>query len=176
MKTKLYSCVLLICLLTTPALAQTVSCDASPGFADFDFWVGDWDVYDTSNMLVGTNSIEKKENGCLLMETWAGAGGSTGISLNYFNPVTERWQQLWVSAGAYAIDIEGGLLDGSMVLSGKLWNYQGPTYDFRGTWTPNADGSVRQFFEQFNTQTGAIRVKRFYTLAVYEIICLPGQG
>lgn len=150
MKSLFYFYFLLCLVLTKSALAQTVSCVSDTGFSDFDFWVGEWDVYDTSNNLVGSNSIKKMESDCLLMEFWTGAGGSTGISLNYFNPITSQWRQLWVSAGAYAIDIAGGLEGPSMILSGTLWNYQGPSYAFRGSWTPNDDGSVRQFFEQYN--------------------------
>ena len=51
----------------------------------------------------------------------------------------------------YVIDIEGGLVDGSMVLEGHITDYgEKISHDFRGTWTPNADGTVRQFFEQFS--------------------------
>jgi hypothetical protein len=52
-----------------------------------------------------------------------------------------------VSSNGVVIDIEGGLRDGSMILSGRLTNPAGESRPFRGTWTPNADGSVRQRFE-----------------------------
>ena len=145
-----------ICLFGVGAMesfAQSAPCTSNPHFSAFDFWVGDWDVYANGNQ-VGTNSIVKLEAGCALLETWTGAGGSTGVSLNYFNPVTQQWRQLWVSAGEYVIDITGGLVNTSIVLIGERYNYgSGETFAFRGTWTPNADGSVRQFFEQVNPQT-----------------------
>ncbi len=149
--------VLLSSLFINPVLAQNQSCTSEEGFSAFDFWVGKWDVYvnnsNNSNQ-VGTNTIEKLEGGCALMETWTGAGGSSGISLNYYNSVRDEWRQLWVSAGEYAIDIVGGLTDGSMVLLGEIYNYgNNETFDFRGTWTPNGDGSVRQFFEQYSAET-----------------------
>ncbi len=157
MKTITILIILLGSLFINPVLAQNQSCTSDEGFSAFDFWVGDWDVYvDSSNdsNLVGSNTIEKLENGCALMETWAGAGGSSGISVNYYNPVRDEWRQLWVSAGEYAIDIVGGLTDGSMVLLGEIYNYgSNETFEFRGTWTPNRDGSVRQFFEQYNDET-----------------------
>ncbi len=41
-----------------------------------------------------------------------------------------------------------------MVLLGEIYNYgSNETFEFRGTWTPNRDGSVRQFFEQYNDET-----------------------
>lgn len=136
--------------------AQQAGCDFDPGFAAFDFWVGEWDVFDNSSgNLAGSNSIRKLEQGCLVHESWTSAAGGTGTSVNYFNPVTEQWRQLWISAGRYAIDIAGNLDNGSMVLSGSIYYYSGSELPFRGTWTPADDGSVRQFFEQFNPETKA---------------------
>ncbi len=138
-------------LLPISAWSQSTGCAELPGFADFNFWVGEWEVFDnnTGNK-AGENSIQPMEAGCLLMERWTSINGGTGTSMNYFNPVTGEWRQLWVSAGRYSIDIVGGLRNGSMVLEGSIYNFGGAVWNFRGTWTPNADGSVRQFFEQFN--------------------------
>jgi hypothetical protein len=152
---KIISLLLLLNMFSVNSvIAQNQSCTSNDAFDDFDFWLGDWNVFDTAGNQVGTNKIEKLEDGCLIMETWTGAGGSTGISLNYFNPVRNEWRQLWVSAGEYAIDYAGGLVDGAMVMNGELYNYgSGETFDFRGTWSENGDGSVRQFFEQYNNET-----------------------
>lgn len=141
--------------VTLPAAAQDSGCAGIEGNSDFDFWVGERRVTNNVNgQFAGTNSITREEGGCLLMERWQGASGGTGTSMNYFNPVTREWRQLWVSAGRYAIDIVGGLVGQSMVLEGSIYNFAGAVWDFRGTWTPNQDGSVRQFFEQFNHDSG----------------------
>lgn len=132
-------------------------CQTDPGFKDFDFWVGHWSVSARSNgQHAGTNKITRMEGNCMLREEWTSAQGGTGQSMNYYNPVTGKWRQLWVSAGAggYVIDYEGSLRDGSMVMEGSISYYQqNQAFPFRGTWTPNEDGSVRQFFEQFNPDT-----------------------
>ncbi len=135
--------------------AQLVGCDELDGFADFAFWLGEWEVFDnnTGNK-AGENSIQKQERGCMILERWTSATGGTGTSLNYYNPVAREWRQLWVSEGRYSIDIVGGLQGESMVLEGSIYNFAGAVWDFRGTWTPNADGSVRQFFEQYNHDSG----------------------
>ncbi len=131
-------------------------CKTDPAFKAFDFWVGTWKVSGRQNgQYAGENTISKIEGECALLEEWSGTGGSTGKSVNYYNPVTGKWRQLWLSGGAYAIDIEGGLKDGSMVLEGTIWYYaSNQAVPFRGTWTPNEDGSVRQFFEQESAETG----------------------
>jgi len=114
---------------------------------DFDFWIGEWDVFMPDGRQAGTNRIEKGERGCLLVERWTGSLGGTGTSMNYFDPEADRWKQLWVSSDGTVIEIEGGLRGGSMVLEGSLVGASGARQPFRGTWTPNADGSVRQRFE-----------------------------
>ena len=126
-------------------------CESATGFSEFDFWLGEWDVYsnDDARQLQGSNIITKHHKNCLIMENWTSAQGGTGGSMNYFDPVEDHWRQLWV-AGGYSIDYTGGLNEsGAMLLNGKINYYNtGKSQAFRGTWTPNADGSVRQFFEQ----------------------------
>lgn len=141
---------LALLLAATPLAAQNAPptpCQAGGHFDDFDFWVGEWDVFVANGNRAGANVIEAIEQDCLLVESWTGAGGGTGTSVNFYDPGREAWRQLWVSSNGVVIDIEGGLRDGSMVLEGTLTNPSGQTQPFRGTWTPNADGSVRQHFE-----------------------------
>lgn len=123
-------------------------------YQQFDFWVGDWSVAATNRQFAGNNSITREEGGCLLLEKWTSANGTTGQSYNYYNPETDKWRQVWVSAGAL-IDYEGGLTDtGSMKLTGTI-TYHGSAQSapFTGEWTPNDDGSVTQHFEQYNSET-----------------------
>ena len=47
-------------------------------YKQFDFWEGDWTVYDTTGTEVGKNTIVKLEDNCILNEHWRGAGGTTG--------------------------------------------------------------------------------------------------
>ena len=130
-------------------------CTTMDGFNDFDFWLGDWKVYsnDEARTFQGNNRISKQHQNCLIMENWTSAQGGEGSSMNYFDPVESQWRQLWV-AGGYSIDYTGGLDDsGAMVLTGKINYYrQNTSFPFRGRWTPNEDGSVRQFFEQYDPE------------------------
>lgn len=122
-------------------------CEGGGDYDAFDFWVGEWDVFTPDGKKAGTNRIEETEGGCILLESWTGAGGGTGTSINYFDPAANEWNQLWVSPNGVVIRIAGGLREGSMVLAGELIGPKGKSQPFRGTWTPNSDGSVRQFFE-----------------------------
>ncbi len=142
---------------TVPAEDKRPICERDAHFSDFDFWVGEWSVTGRAQgKFAGTNRIEKVEADCALIETWSGQGGSSGRSINYYNPVKKEWRQVWVSGGGYSIDIVGGLKDGSMVLEGEIYYYNRDAgVPFRGTWTPNEDGTVRQYFQQFNAEKDA---------------------
>lgn len=157
MKTGLVAAALSV--LASAAAAQVTAPPPAPppctggAFDDFDFWVGEWEVMGPKGKIAGTNSIRKEENGCLLVERWTSASGITGQSYNFVDLATGKWRQVWVSAGA-TIDYSGGLDGkGRMVLEGVIGYPPGATpasAKFRGTWTPNRDGSVKQHFEQFD--------------------------
>jgi len=153
---RIQSAVLLLALLVSHAAeAQQIGCTEAE-YRAFDFWLGEWEVTDSaSGNLAGTNTIVSMEGGCMLLESWEGAGGSTGTSVNYYNPIEQQWRQLWISQGRYSIDISGGLVDQAMQLVGTIYPFSGAAARFRGSWTPNADGSVRQFFEQYNEETSS---------------------
>ena len=43
-----------------------------------------------------------------------------GMSMNYYDSLTEKWRQVWIASN-YSIDIGGGLNEvGAMVLEGQL--------------------------------------------------------
>ena len=135
-------------LLPIAAAAVEPPCGA-PEFRQFDFWLGQWEVRLVDDSLAGSNSIERGQRGCVLVENWTGAQGGTGTSLNFYSSVADRWHQVWVSPGAI-IDISGGLQEADMVLEGSITytGVQHATYPFRGTWSPLPDGRVRQYFEE----------------------------
>lgn len=131
------------------ARRQRFPCDYDPHYRQFDFWIGEWEVFMADGRRAGSNSINKIESGCLLLESWKGASGGTGTSMNYYDAKQEQWVQVWVSGDATLIDIRGGLVGDSMVLVGTIQDATNPLgAPFRGTWTLMEDGRVRQFFEQ----------------------------
>ena len=144
----------------TPTRPEPV-CVNSPGFADFDFWVGEWNVFsnDEARKLQGTNSITKHYNSCLLKEDWKGSQGGGGFSINYYNSVRDEWRQVWVSDG-YSIDYTGGRNStGDMELTGLIYNYrQNTASPFRGIWTPQVDGTVIQHFDVFDESEAGWKV------------------
>jgi hypothetical protein len=123
--------------------AQNCSTDKAH---EFDFWIGEWEV-EADGSVVGTNSIKPILDGCVIQEKWAGASGSAGSSLNYFDPQKEQWEQFWVWRAGSTLYTKGHFADGKMVLVGESLNQKGETITNRITWHDNEDGTVRQVWE-----------------------------
>ena len=134
------------CAVLAPAPAQAAPCDAA-AFREFDFWLGEWNVHTPDGKLAGVNRIEREYGGCVLRERYDTGKGYRGESLNIHDATRKRWQQTWVDSGGTLLLLEGGLADGRMVLEGSTIGDDGKPVQHRITWTPNADGSVRQLWE-----------------------------
>jgi hypothetical protein len=121
---------------------------------DFDFWIGDWDVYGPLGKPAGRNTITpmfEGQSGGMLHEHWHGNGGVEGRSINAYDASRGCWHQTWMDSTGGVLLLEGGLRDGAMVLEG--W---GPGDDDdldrvdrqRITWTRDDEGAeVRQLWE-----------------------------
>jgi hypothetical protein len=128
-----------------PGLAQTVGA-CSEKSDQFNFWIGEWNVT-AGGQKAGTNSIRPILDGCVLQETWSGAGGSAGSSFNFYNPQSKKWQQFWVWRNGTTLELSGEYKDGKMTLTGTSLNRQGKKVHNRITWYDNKDGTVRQHWE-----------------------------
>jgi hypothetical protein len=151
--------------------APAFPCEDQQQFADFDFWVGSWDVHLADGTFAGSNVISREQRGCVLVENWTGAQGSTGMSINYLDKRTGKWVQIWHAASGYQIDIRGGLTPDGMRLTGNIYYISNDkTLPFRGLWTLLPDGRVRQFFEisQDDGATWAPWFEGFYSRSSEE--------
>ena len=146
------TCLVAALAIAAPAFASqvppmsTVPCSA-PVYRQFDFWVGNWVVTNPSGLQIGTNHIDKVLGGCALQEHWAGSGRSRGTSLNVYDARRHVWHQTWVDNSGELLVIEGGMKDGSMVMSGKSVSRTGKTVLNRITWTPRDANHVRQLWQ-----------------------------
>lgn len=139
----------LLCLLCAPlAFGQAPAqrpC-AQPERRQFDFWIGDWNVTDQkTGQKAGENTIVAIHDGCALQESWRGAQGGTGTSLNAF--FAGKWHQTWVDGNGLLLRLDGGLVDGRMVLEGETPARDGTRVRHRLSFEPRPDGSVRQHWE-----------------------------
>jgi hypothetical protein len=128
-----------------PAGAPAVPPCSKAEHRHFDFWIGDWDVVNPKGEPAGTNVIKPILGGCVLHESWVGKGNFTGQSFNAYDAARGRWHQTWVDRSGGVLMLDGSFENGVMTLSDKdVAGKKDANLVNEISWTPNADGSVRQ--------------------------------
>jgi hypothetical protein len=114
----------------------------------FDFWVGEWEVFDPAGRHVGQSRIELTTGGRVILENWSGDGGGAGTSINFFDARSGHWHQVWVDSQGGVLRFEGEFVDGALRYSGETPLADGTRQMERLTFTPVDGGRVHQFWEQ----------------------------
>lgn len=75
-------------------------CSAA-NYRQLDFWLGEWEVFDTNNQKAGDSKVSLILDSCVILEEWTSASITQGIryagkSFNTYNAATKQWQQTWV--------------------------------------------------------------------------------
>jgi len=142
--------IFLLPLLSMAQNNQRPRCADQPVYRQFDFWVGEWNVFATNGQQAGTSKVERLLDSCVLLENWYATRGSTGKSFNTYNALKAKWQQYWVDdSGGVTEYINGRFENGSMIMETEkipLPNQQGFRI-MRMTFTPLSKDKVRQHGE-----------------------------
>jgi hypothetical protein len=97
-----------------------------PAYRQFDFWLGDWEVRNPGDEIVGHNRIRRTAGGCGLREQWRGRSGLVGTSVNTWSVERGVWHQTWIDSAGTLLLLEGGLRDDAMVLEGTTVDHEQP--------------------------------------------------
>ena len=156
---KIVSSMCCFMMILNSGMAQNSDCACCTEMhGQFDFWVGEWDVYNKDGVYLGANHVIKLEDNCIVQENWIGGKGTTGSSYNYFNLQDSTWNQLWIDNTGSHLNLKGNLGDGIMILWG---NHQvadsGKEYRNRITWQPNKDGSVTPIWDVITTENQEVK-------------------
>jgi hypothetical protein len=127
---------------SSPSASATPAC-AAPEFRQLDFWLGKWKVIGPKGNQVGTSEITRVAEGCAIREQWTATRGTTGTSLNYYDPGDRQWHQDWVGGDGTILNLRGELKKSAMVLIGESKSSKGNLMN-RITFTPLPDNKVRQ--------------------------------
>lgn len=139
----------LLIALQTASSAPPPVCTASE-HRQFDFWVGEWDVYPTGkDKPVARSRIERLHGDCVVREHWMPFKGGGGSSLNNYDTETRQWRQTWVDSSNARVEFAGGMDGEAIVLTGFWKGVNGPGKDgtVRMRYTREAGGAVRQLGE-----------------------------
>ncbi|MGI9608678.1 MAG: DUF1579 family protein [Acidimicrobiia bacterium] len=94
-------------------MSEVVEPCADPGFLEFDFWLGEWELSwpaeqtggESGDRSGGSNVIDRLFGTCVVRESFATADDSyRGRSLSVYDLESGTWRQTWVdSSGGYLL-------------------------------------------------------------------------
>jgi len=149
--------------LLSPALAAQQAAASAPAVAtpapkpcsapenrQFDFWVGNWDVFNSQGQLEGSNDVRSILDGCVVQENWTGKGGMSGTSFNAWDAPAKKWRQSWVDNRGLVLLLDGEFRVGKMVLEGRRPGKKAGTVIDRIQWQRIGGdrNRVRQLWEE----------------------------
>ncbi|MBK8247288.1 MAG: hypothetical protein IPK85_07835 [Gemmatimonadetes bacterium] len=143
---RVVSLLALVLPLVVDAQAPTPTPCTAPAYRQLDFWIGEWRVIGPQGKHVGDNTISPQQGGCFVREQWRSSGGSNGESMNFFNPSTRSWHQVWVDNSGGVLMFTGTPETNAMVYRGQTGNgdrAQRHVLSLR----LQPDGTVRQLWE-----------------------------
>jgi hypothetical protein len=147
-----YLLILFACL-TTIQLAAQKPCSA-PAYRQFDFRIGEWDVFGKNGTKAGDSKISLILDSCIILEEWTSAGLNQGFrfagkSFNTWNRITKQWQQTWVdNTGGSTEYLEGKFDENKIIFKTKPFPFSKDTMAVRKlTFFNLSPDKVRQFAE-----------------------------
>lgn len=145
--------------ITGAAFSQADCACCTEHHKQFNFWIGEWNVYDTLGNKVGENSIVKLEDDCIVNEHWRGTQGSSGRSYNYYDPSDSTWNQVWIDNNGGNLMLKGKAEKNKMTLTSvSLKEKKINSNSNRITWTKNKNGTVTQVWEILDKDKQVIKV------------------
>ena len=125
---------ILVLVVVIPCInAQKTPCGSNPVYRQFDFWIGEWEVYGPKGNKAGESKIELILDSCIILENWKSATTTQGLlysgkSFNTYNATTKQWQQTWVdNAGGSTEYLEGHAENNKIVFQTKPFLFKKDT-------------------------------------------------
>jgi hypothetical protein len=124
--------------------------DENAKYHEFDFWIGEWEIYRTGTKdILGFSKIESIVDSFGIQETYRSAKSKyIGTSINKYNLASGQWEQYWIDNTSLTLYLKGRKVDNQMILQNKIEMEDGSFLNNRITWTDNEDGTVRQVWEK----------------------------
>jgi hypothetical protein len=123
-----------------------------PEHRQFDFWLGEWEMYDYSSgskgNLIGKNTITLLCNDYVIHEHAEMIDRTIGYAHLIYNQQDKKWHQMWVDNGGNVAWFSGGLQNGKMILSGiRPGSKPGLTAIDHVAWSVLDPNNIRQLWQ-----------------------------
>jgi len=142
----------------------------SEAFRQFDFWMGEWQVFTKDGNVAGTNTITPSLNGCVLNEHYVTPKGYEGTSVNIYDRSRNVWHQTWVDNTGLLLKLEGTRKNNTMTMTGTTFDKEGKKVSQKISWKKQKNGDVHQIWES-STDKGLHWKTVFY--GVYKKVKAP---
>ena len=80
-----------------PRAAVTSPCATDSAYQRLAFWVGDWEVVDSTGAHYATQRVRTMFDACAITAEWTGPAGDKGLSMSGFDARAGEWRQIYVS-------------------------------------------------------------------------------
>jgi hypothetical protein len=80
-----------------PRTEAAPPCAADSNFQRLAFWIGDWEVVDSTGAHYATQRVRAVLDACAITAEWASGGGYKGMGVFAFDVRTGEWRQMYVS-------------------------------------------------------------------------------
>ena len=116
---------------------QKTPCTSDAVYRQFDFWIGDWEVYAKNGKKAGDSRIELILDSCIILENWKSMSSTNGLyysgkSFNTYNSASKQWQQTWVdNMGGTTEFLEGHYDNNKMMFLTKPFQFSKDTTAIR---------------------------------------------
>jgi hypothetical protein len=77
--------------------AAAAPCAADSNYQRLAFWVGDWDVYDSTGAHYAVQRVHPVVDACAFTAEWTGRVGDKGLAMFAFDGKAREWRQIYVS-------------------------------------------------------------------------------
>ena len=72
-------------------------CAADSNYQRLAFWVGDWEVTDSTGAHYASQRVRTVVDACAITAEWTGRVGDKGLNMSAFDEKTGEWRQVYVS-------------------------------------------------------------------------------
>lgn len=128
-----YFFTLLLCIFAVTAFTQKLPppgpCTQDSIYRQFDFWIGEWEVYNLKGKKAGDSKISIILDSCVILEEWISMPVPNGFvykgkSFNTYNANTGEWQQTWLdNVGGSTHYVYGKYDSGKIIFQTAPWQY-----------------------------------------------------
>jgi hypothetical protein len=77
--------------------ATAPPCTTDSNYQRLAFWVGDWEVVDSTGAHYATQRVRAVLDACAIAAEWTGRVGDKGMNVSAFDGRTGEWRQVYVS-------------------------------------------------------------------------------